>query len=88
MKPVNKTQCWSNSHFWVDVQNLSSLLTNGHEVEVFVYAKTGHFSWFVARDCRKNSRAQWISTVSLVKVPNLYLRKESLFSFIVVHHKQ
>lgn len=63
---------------------LFPLLTNGHEVEVFMYAEAGHFSRFVARDCRKNPCAEWISAVSLVKVPNLYLRMERQLSFIVV----
>lgn len=50
-------------------------LTNGHEVEVFMYTKARHFSRFVARNCRENPCAERAATVSLIKVPYLYLRK-------------
>lgn len=48
-------------------------LTNGHEVEIFMYAKTRHFSGFVAGNCRENPCAERISAVSLVKVPDFHL---------------
>lgn len=51
----------------------SVYLTNAHEVEVFMYAKTRNFSGFVAGNCRKNPSAQRISAVSLVKVPDFNL---------------
>lgn len=67
------------------MQTLSLCLTNSHEVEVFMYTETRHFSRFVARNCGENPSAQRISTVPLVKVPHLYLKNEYRFSLVVVH---
>lgn len=51
-----------------------------------MYTETRHFSWFVARDCRKNPCAERISTVSLVEVPHLYLNKRYQITTVVVYN--
>lgn len=57
---------------------LSLHLTNGHEVEVLMYAEARHFGRFVAGNCGEDPSAERISTVSLVKVPDLHLRNDSV----------
>lgn len=53
--------------------NISWHLTNGHEVQILVYAKARHFCGFVARNCRKYPCTERSPTVFFVKVPDLYL---------------
>lgn len=49
--------------------------TNGHEVEILMHTEAGHFGGFVARDRGEYPSAERIPTVSLVKIPDLYLKK-------------
>lgn len=57
-------------------------LTNGHEVQILVYTKARHLCGFVARNCRKDPRAERSPAVFFVKVPDLHLQ----LGFATVNH--
>lgn len=65
---------------WVDCDGVSvveTCLTYGHEIEVLIYTQARYFCWFVAWNGGENSGTKRISTVSLFKVPDLYLKKKA-----------
>lgn len=80
VKPAKKHSNWVETCDCNYKKGMEICLTNSHEVQVLMYTEAGHFGWFVAGNCRKDSGAEWIPTVSLVKVPDLHLENRRTLS--------
>lgn len=59
--------------------NTAICKTNGHKVEIFMDSQTRHDSWLCPWNGREDPSAEWIATISLLQVPDLYQGVDALF---------